>query len=399
MKILFFTNNFIDASRGGVEFHVAALAGGLADLGHSVTIVRTSNQASIHDAGHFDLILPLAKEDESNNRRIGRNINFRSIRMIQNFSQRVDFGLRIAKWVRENIAFIETFDLVHHHDFVTSYFVSREIVKYSKIRQFWTNHLGEFVLLNRLPIVGNFTTKFLSRNYLHAFAPSHELANKKGISCQVDMVPNGADLDLFRPLTAKTRNELRWALGWGSDFVVIVPRRWAPLKGVLYAAQASKILELKQEVRFVFVGAKESDFPEYAAEIRKLLSESQGKKTVIDSASQNEMARLLASSDLTLIPSLFEAVCLSAVESLACEVPIVASNLGGLPDVVIEGYTGFLVEAKSPTQIAEAVARALELHSKQQLSMLGQSGRKLVEENYSWEKIISRYEGCYETFY
>jgi glycosyltransferase involved in cell wall biosynthesis len=395
LKILLFTNNFLDTSRGGVEFHVAALAQGLTKLGHSVTIVRTSDQEPVHTMNEFDLLVPLRKSDDTFNRRLGDNLGPRSLRMIFNFYRRVSNGRRMAKWITGNMEFINTFDLVHHHDFVTSYFVSRKIAQNSPIRQFWTNHLGEFLLINKIPILGNQITRLLSRNYVHAFAPSSELANQGGISCPVDMVPNGADLDLFHPLNGKIRHTVRKSLGWNSDFVVIVPRRWAPPKGVIYAAQAARELANVNDLRFVFVGAMESEFPEYAKNVRKFLDQTEGKVTVIDSASQVKMSELLASSDITLIPSLLEAVSLSAVESLATGTPIIASDVGGLPEVVHPRKTGFLVQPKSESQIVEAIRAAMRLKETGELITMGSYGRRLVEANYSWETIVSRFEAAY----
>jgi glycosyltransferase involved in cell wall biosynthesis len=398
MKVLLVTNYFTDASRGGVEFHVQSLAEGLYKLGHSVTVLRTSELPTLFSVKDFVPIAPFAVNEETRfSVSASKVAKLPGIRMMLNFLYRRKLGKTTVSWLKDNPNFLAEFDLIHHHDFVTSSVISKHISrKHTTTPQFWTNHLGEFLLLNSLPIIGNTITRRMTSNYKFAFAPSTELSNQKGISCPVEMVPNGADHKVFQPLPTSTRDEVRQRLGWDAqELVVIVPRRWAPTKGVLFAAEALSTLPSGLNLRCVFVGAHESDFEEYSRQINECLIKTPIPVEIVGSVGQREMANLLAASDLCLIPSLLEAVSLSALESLACGTPVLSTNVGGLPDVVIPNHTGWLMRPKRADEIAEQLLKILKV-DRATLRQMGQTGREMVIDSYSWESVAKRVSDEYE---
>jgi glycosyltransferase involved in cell wall biosynthesis len=398
MKVLLVTNYFTDASRGGVEFHVQSLAEGLHKLGHSVTVLRTSELPTLFNVKDVISMAPFAVTEETRfSVSASKVAKVPGIRMMLNFLYRRKLGKTTVRWLKNNPDFLADFDLIHHHDFVTSSVISRHISrKHLTTPQYWTNHLGEFLLLNRVPVIGNKITRSMTSRYKFAFAPSTELSNQKGISCPVEMVPNGADHRVFHPLPAATREKLRLQLGWGAkELVVIVPRRWAPTKGVLFAAEALSTMPSGLELRCVFVGAHESDFEEYSRQINDCLRKTPIPVDIIGSVGQQEMANLLAASDLCLIPSLLEAVSLSALESLACGTPVLSTNVGGLPDVVVPNHTGWLIQPKRADMIAEQLLKILKM-DRDTLRQMGQAGREMVIDSYSWESVSKRVAAQYE---
>jgi glycosyltransferase involved in cell wall biosynthesis len=398
MKVLLVTNYFTDASRGGVEFHVQSLAEGLHELGHSVTVLRTSELPTLFSVKNVAFMTPFAVTEETRFSVSANKIaKLPGLRMMLNFLYRRKLGKTTVCWLKNNPNFLAGFDLIHHHDFVTSSVISRHIKrKHLTTPQFWTNHLGEFLLLNSVPIIGNTITRRMTSSYKFAFAPSTELSNQKGISCPVEMVPNGADHKVFQPLSIPRRDEVRLQLGWGAkELVVIVPRRWAPTKGVLFAAEALSTMPSKLDLRCVFVGAHESDFEEYSRQINDSLKKTPVPVDIIGSVGQHEMANLLAASDLCLIPSLLEAVSLSALESLACGTPVLSTNVGGLPDVVIPNHTGWLIQPKRADEIAEQLLKILKI-DRATLRQMGRAGREMVIDSYSWESVSKRVAAQYE---
>ena len=103
---------------------------------------------------------------------------------------------------------------------------------------------------------------------------------------------------------------------------------------------------------------------------------------------------LLSISDLFLLPSLQESFGLSALEAMACGVPVVASKVGGLPEVVIDGITGFLHPPAYVAQMAESAMRILSdraLHAR-----MAEAGVRLAMGRFSASRIVPQYEALYE---
>lgn len=106
-----------------------------------------------------------------------------------------------------------------------------------------------------------------------------------------------------------------------------------------------------------------------------------------------DVVGLLSVSDLFLLPSLQESFGLSALEAMACGVPVVASNVGGLPEVVIDGVTGFLHSPDDVQGMADSAVAILshpEIHAR-----MAAAGTRLVRERFSADRIVPQYEALY----
>ena len=104
------------------------------------------------------------------------------------------------------------------------------------------------------------------------------------------------------------------------------------------------------------------------------------------------MPGLLSSSDLAVFPSLMEATSIAALESMACQVPVAASRIGGLPEI-LDHEVGALFEPADPESLAETVIALLEGG---QLRKLGLEARKRVVERWSNERLTDRHLEIYE---
>lgn len=104
------------------------------------------------------------------------------------------------------------------------------------------------------------------------------------------------------------------------------------------------------------------------------------------------MRELYNSADIVVIPSLAEARSLSAPEAMACEMPIVATRVGGIPEVVTDGFNGILVNPGDVANLAGAIDR---LYNSPKLSVeLGRNARKIALEN-EWKERARAYEFCH----
>ena len=93
---------------------------------------------------------------------------------------------------------------------------------------------------------------------------------------------------------------------------------------------------------------------------------------------------------LMVIPSRLDLFPMVALEAMASGIPIVASNVGGLPEVVIDGQNGLIVEKENPQKLAEAIIYLFD--NPIEAGKMGERGRKMTEEKFAWEKIIEKFE-------
>jgi L-malate glycosyltransferase len=103
---------------------------------------------------------------------------------------------------------------------------------------------------------------------------------------------------------------------------------------------------------------------------------------------------VLVGSDLFVLPSETEAFCLAALEALSCEVPVIATSTGGLPEVVVDGECGFLF----PVGDVEAMAKAacLLLADPDRRRAMGEAGRRRAVESFGQDAVVGRYRAIYE---
>ncbi|MBI1763656.1 MAG: N-acetyl-alpha-D-glucosaminyl L-malate synthase BshA [Acidobacteria bacterium] len=106
------------------------------------------------------------------------------------------------------------------------------------------------------------------------------------------------------------------------------------------------------------------------------------------------IADYLSVADLLLLPSETESFGLSALEALACEVPVIASRVGGLPEVVLDGQSGYLIEVGDVQTLAERAVEILTDETKQR--SFGQRGRAHAVEQFNTERVIPQYVTLYE---
>lgn len=151
----------------------------------------------------------------------------------------------------------------------------------------------------------------------------------------------------------------------------------------------AKVLEKGGDAKLVFVG----DGPEYSAVHHRARVLNVLDRTIFVGKQPN-IADYLGIADVSLLPSETESFGLAVLEAQACEVPVVASRVGGIPEVVNDGESGFLSEVGNTDKMSDDVLKILnddELHES-----FGKKGRELAVSRYSADKIIPQYISFYE---
>lgn len=390
------SNNYVDRTRGGVELHVYNLAHSLVHSGHTVQVIRTSPGESVYEVGDEVPLRAILGDRQRSDRAMSHRLQQAPlVRFAGNFLGRIKTAWRAGSILRSDPQFLKSFDLIHHHDFVTSVIIS-SLLKPAGVTQVWTNHLGEFLMISRLPIIGCILTRLMTRNFSAGIGPSAELSNSRTVACPIEYIPNGVNTRLFAPLERQEKAKARERLGWHPErMIAIVPRRWAPTKGVVFAAEAMSSPQWPADCSVVFAGAGESDFPEYSAKIRSALVATTVPYKIYDSLSMEQMASALQAADLCIIPSLLEATSLSALEAMSSGLPVIASRVGGLPEIIEEGVNGHLVPPMQPDAIAVGAASITRL-TPDQLAEVGRASRNLASATYSWDVISSKTVNVYQ---
>jgi N-acetyl-alpha-D-glucosaminyl L-malate synthase BshA len=108
---------------------------------------------------------------------------------------------------------------------------------------------------------------------------------------------------------------------------------------------------------------------------------------------QNEMNRLLSISDILLLPSELESFGLVALEAMACEVPVIATRVGGIPEVVRDGVDGFLYDVGDINSMADGCLSILSNRGVRE--SLGKAAREHATRNFCASKIVEQYEELY----
>ncbi|MEX1183827.1 MAG: glycosyltransferase family 4 protein [Gemmatimonadota bacterium] len=206
-----------------------------------------------------------------------------------------------------------------------------------------------------------------------------------------EALTNGVDTALFAPGSGGAGERgSGWGGGGGRGRVrVIVPRRLFEKNGVEYFIRALPLLQGRVEVDAVLVG----DGPE-RPRLEALVDELGVREmvTFLGSRPNDQMPALLASSDVAVFPSLMEATSVAALEAMSCGVPVAASRVGGLPEIVDES-TGTLFEPANPQSLADALSMLLK---RDDLAAAGRTARERVVARWSIARLARRHEEIYE---
>jgi glycosyltransferase involved in cell wall biosynthesis len=226
-------------------------------------------------------------------------------------------------------------------------------------------------------------------------APSSELRdyvkNGANIKDGVIEIANGVDLKRFNNNLLGDSTKAKYGLA--NHSVILCPRRIIPKNGIIYLIEAiPRVVAERPDVLFVFAGPVRDDI--YFHTIQERIKSLDISKYVIFTGGipYNQMPEIYIASDIVVIPSLIEAISLSALEAMACKKPIVATTVGGLPEIITNGQNGLLVEPASGDSLANAI---LLLLNNECLAKRYAENSALTVENYSWSVIAQKTYNVY----
>jgi L-malate glycosyltransferase len=192
------------------------------------------------------------------------------------------------------------------------------------------------------------------------------------------VIPNFVDLARFRPV-AEPRSGRRPRIVHVSNF--------RPVKNPEMVIEVFARVRQEMDAELWLVGDGDG-----MRSVWEVAREARVDAAVRSFGLRRDVERIVGQSDVLLVTSRSESFCLAALEAAACAVPAVASRVGGLPEVVVDGETGLLYPPGDSAAAAEAVVHLLRDHRRRRL--LGRAARARAG-RYSSAAIVSRYEQLY----
>ena len=378
-SIVFITEDIFGESIGGVEQHIYHIAKELAKLGKNITIISlktglvSSRKSEVIYKNKGNVILiklvkknPLLKPLLFLEKRISGNggmlVGFLG-KLLPNFH-----ALALIKEIDKISP-----DLIHQHDYLANILASKVLSKRYPV--FFTNHTGQYLFLERYTFT-RYIQRWLINHYAAIIGPSKELTPNDP---RATYISNGVDIDFFQRDGGDIQED---------RIVFICPRRWAPTKGVLYLAKALYELDNrhKAKVKILFAGSDSDDFPWYRDQILEVLSKVPKESfDLLGNLTQEALRSYFSKSHIVVIPSLMEATSLAAMEGMSCCLPVLSTDVGGMPEVVDQDITGWLVASEDHKALAAKMTEIID--GKYDISRMGLAARDFVRDKKSWKGI------------
>lgn len=353
---------------GGTELNALRTAAALRRRGHAVTMFTLTDDAHGMSSAYEAAGIPIERFP------VNSLVGWSSLRQIR----------RMAISLRESRA-----DIVHAHDLYSNFLLSlaarragvpfvasRRWTEYAHRRHFWTDSLA-YRLSDR--ILAN------SRSVGESVCEQQGLSRGK-----IAVVPNFVDAEVFEAL--KDRGTWRNHFGFSvSDFVLaIVAQLRAEKNHQLILSAFAMLLRSHPNVKLLVVGDGELR-SQIHAQIHALgIAES-----VVLAGHVPRAWRTVAAADVVMLPSQHEGFPNSLIEAMAVGVPVIASDVGGIPDVVQHGVNGVLVRPGDAAALLCAIEKAVSEYDISQ--RLAVRAKRDVADGYREDSVIDGLEALYRT--
>tara|TARA_B100001175_G_scaffold176192_2_gene149701 strand:- start:20245 stop:21498 length:1254 start_codon:yes stop_codon:yes gene_type:complete len=269
--------------------------------------------------------------------------------------------------IQKRFPFIE----IVHHPITFDYkheLASSKKIKYKISRHRWYSFLK--------------MQKRVAPNIKRIVSPSQ--SSKDGIvsefNCDhenITVINNGLDTDEFKPMSESTRNQYRLITTASAD---------VPLKGLDYSLKALKDLKSDfPDIHLVVIGSIKEN-----GHTQRLINELDLKDSVYfqSNITKAQITELYSTSSIAIVSSLYEGFGYPVIEAMSCEVPLIATNVSSIPELVNEYAT--LVDPKNHKMISDSVKEIMLDYGK--YKEIAINGRQHVIDRFNWAKITKEYE-------
>jgi len=294
-------------------------------------------------------------------------------------SPRITLGVNLIPGRFTNL--LKRYDVIHFHEVDFSFPLFSFLVRRPKIFHshginvdFYKRYHLSRIILKHVADLYISITRQIERDLAELSIPRSKIV----------YLPNAVDVELFRPQGEKEDNLLLY-LG-----------RISPSKGLPVLLESLRYL--KKSVRLAIVGPVDCSLKCYQDILKLIERENQkGKHEIkyLGGIPQAEVIKLYQKASIFILPSIWgENLPVVILEALSCETPVIATTMGGVPDVVQNRKNGILVPLNNSLKLAEAMQYLLD--NKDLRIRLGREGRKCVIRNFSLEVIAKKLCNIYK---
>lgn len=301
------------------------------------------------------------------------------------------YSLALASKLIE-VATFNDLDLLHMHYAIphaVSAYLAREVLSREKIKIVTTLHGTDITLLGLEPSFLPLT-RFSLQHSDGVTAVSRFLKEKTlstyNIDKDIEVIPNFVDTTVYRPAESDT---FRKMIAPNNEKVLVHTSNFRPVKRVEDVIRIFHEVHQSVPSRLLLVG----DGPD-RTECEKLCRELELCDSVHFLGKQDALVEILTAADLFLLPSQSESFGLSALEAMACGVPVISSSTGGLPEVNIHTETGYIAEIGDISRMARYAVDLLTNETKH--ARFAKNARNRAVEVFDTASILPQYERFYE---
>ncbi len=222
-------------------------------------------------------------------------------------------------------------------------------------------------------------------------AVSYGIAQEK-----IRLIQSGTDLTEFSNSCPEELIEKYDLKRFNSDNIILFVGRITPIKGLDFLFESlSKLLQDQRfkNVLFLIIG-EDQQYWEYLQSI-KPYNEIKSHLVWISNPSRQDIINAYSLADILVLPSLFEHSPIVIHEAGACKLPVIATKVGGIPDIIANGKNGLLVEYGDITQLVSQIK--LLLTNKEIKKRMGQALYEQTKKKYSWDIVAQNHETLYKS--
>lgn len=408
LNVLMLSAEYPPVNKGGQGVHAAELAQGLSNLGCHITIVAfTPHASAVHHEQNIDVHFVMPQSSQASTH---------------------EFMPSIAAFNQELVTYVEEVfkrqrvkpDVIHCQDWIL-FPMGQALAQKWCVPIIGTVHLldepfqrwwGQEPQPENVHFERSYCQQVdaliaVSQALATVVADIHQVAEKK-----IHVVYNGVDAQLFTStLSAVAQAKLRRTIAKPEEKIVMFAGRLSPVKGLpAFFAAASRVVAMFPQVQYVVVGEPASRASaKMFKELQQQYPELQANLKWLGKVPRKQLALLYQVADLAVVPSIFESFGYAAAEAMAASVPVVATQTGGMAEIICHEQTGLLI----PLQVDEKGQRVIDVEALtvaqcrllQDASLakrLGEAGKQRITQDFKLEQMaqatLEVYRQCREQY-